>query len=381
MIVLSHLRWDFVVQRPHHLLGRAAADFDIWFMEEALAEGPVATQRLFRRGNAIQVVQPVVPVGSDAATRLAQQQAVFADLVARAGTAPLCLWYYTPMALAFTGGQAADLVVYDKMDELAAFAHAPPGLAALDAQLLATADLVFTGGASLQAAAIRHRPDAHMFPSSIDRAHFANARGRRLADPECQQRIPHPRIGFFGVIDERMDLALVTEVAAIRPDWQLVMIGPTAKIDPAHLPRSSNIHWLGARDYSSLPRYMAHWDLAWMPFARNEATRHISPTKTPEFLAAGLAVVSTPIVDVVNGFGRAGLVDIAIDAPDVVACARQILADAADPAHGAHRLAVVDAFLDGNSWNRTWSAMRALILAQRETAAEPVASGRQTADV
>ena len=375
MIVLSHLRWDLVVQRPHHLLSRAAADFDIWFLEEPVEEGTVATVREGQRSRSIHLVQPVVPLGCDPAARLAHQQTVFAMLAARAGAAPLCLWFLTPMALEYAKSPAADLVIYDKMDEQAAQALAPPGLADLDAHLLATADLVLTGGASLQAAAIRHRADAHLFPSSIDVAHFTNARGHRLADPESQRKIPFPRIGYFGVIDERMDRALVAEVAAIRPDWQLVMIGPTAGIDSAVLPQSSNIHWLGARDYASLPRYLAHWDLAWMPFARNAATRHISPIKTLEYLAAGLAVISTPIVDVVNGFGRAGLVEIALDAPDVVACGRQILADAAHSGRAALRLAAVDAHLAGTSWDRTWAAIRALMFTE-----EPPASDRFVLD-
>jgi glycosyltransferase involved in cell wall biosynthesis len=257
------------------------------------------------------------------------------------------------------------------MDELSAFAFAPPELAAWEAALLREADLVFTGGASLQAAASLHRSDAHFFPSSIDAGHFGRAREHGLADPDSQRMIPHPRIGYFGVIDERMDLVLVAEVAALRPDWQFVMIGPTAKIDPASLPQVSNIHWLGARPYASLPHYLAHWDLAWMPFARNEATRHISPTKTPEFLAAGLPVISTPIADVISSYGRLGLVDIALDAPDVVASARQMLRVAADPAQHGQRLAAVDAHLAGNSWDATWAAMHGLITAAAATTPLP----------
>lgn len=367
LIVLSHLRWDFVVQRPHHLLTRAAADFEIWFMEEPVIEGSIAMVREMARkmdhGPGITIVQPVLPAGTSAADALAHQGAIAARLVERAGSAPVCLWYYAPMARAFGQHLSADLVIYDKMDELAAFAFAPPDLAGHDAALLRDADVVFTGGASLQIAASLHRKDAHCFPSSIDASHFGQARFAGLADPESQRMIAHPRIGYFGVIDERMDLVLVAEVAALRPDWQFVMIGPTAKIDPDILPKVSNIHWLGARPYAELPHYLAHWDLAWMPFARNEATRHISPTKTPEFLAAGLPVISTPIADVISSYGRLGLVEIAIDAPDVVACARQMLNMAANPEEHRRRLAAVDAHLAGDSWDATWAAMRGLIAA------------------
>lgn len=385
LIVLSHLRWDFVVQRPHHLLGRAAADFDIWFMEEPVIEGSIAMVREMARntdrGGGITVVQPVLPAGTSAADALAHQGEIAARLVARAGSAPVCLWYYAPMARAFGQHLSADLVIYDKMDELAAFAFAPPELAGHDAALLRTADVVFTGGASLQIAASRHRRDAHCFPSSIDARHFGQARGHGLADPESQRMIAHPRLGYFGVIDERMDLVLVAEVAALRPDWQFVMIGPTAKINPASLPQVSNIHWLGPRPYAELPQYLAHWDVAWMPFARNEATRHISPTKTPEFLAAGLPVISTPIADVISSYGRLGLVEIAIDAPDAVTCAKQMLAIAADPAQQRRRLAAVDAHLAGDSWDATWAAMRALIAAAAEATPLPQQAVRSQAHV
>ncbi|MEI6417453.1 MAG: glycosyltransferase [Sphingomonadales bacterium] len=381
LIVLSHLRWDFVVQRPQHLLSRAAADFDVIFLEEPVWEGDVAGMRDMWRdtgaGYGITVMQPLLPVGTRPAAALAHQADIAASLAARAGTGPLYLWYYTPMALAFTRALAADLVILDKMDELAAFAFAPPELAVLEAELLANADLVFTGGASLQAAALRKRADAHCFPSSIDTAHFGSARRGDLADPASQRDLARPRIGFFGVIDERMDLALVAAVAALQPAWQLVMIGPIAKIDPASLPRAANIHWLGARPYADLPAYLAYWDIAWMPFALNAATRHISPTKTPEFLAAGLPVISTAIPDVVTGHGKSGLVEIALDAADVVACAAEMLALNANPARRAQRLAVVDRHLAGTSWDLTWAAMQALI----SNAAAPALASARSAHV
>jgi glycosyltransferase involved in cell wall biosynthesis len=187
------------------------------------------------------------------------------------------------------------------------------------------------------------------------------ARNGTGVDPADQAGIARPRIGFFGVIDERMDLALIAEVAALRPDWQLVMIGPTAKIDPAGLPRAANIHWLGGKAYADLPAYMAHWDVGWMPFALNESTRFISPTKTPEFLAAGLPVVSTPIHDVIEPYGRRGLVAIATTADDCVAAIDRLLAQ--NPAQRTARQALVDAHLAGNSWDATWAAMQILIAA------------------
>ena len=362
LVVLSHLRWDFVFQRPQHLLTRAAREFQVTYIEEPIHEGDVATQREFMRGG-VRVIQPILPPGTPHDVAIAHQGAIAANVAARAGKAPLYLWYYTPMALEFGQHLPADVVVFDKMDELSAFAFAPPELRFREASLMGSADLVFTGGAALYAAAAGRNPEVHCFPSSIDTAHFAAARDGDDPDPDDQFEIAHPRVGFFGVIDERIDLDLVAHTAALRPNWQFVMVGPTAKIDPATLPQASNIHWLGAKSYAELPSYMAHWDLGWMPFARNESTRYISPTKTPEFLAAGLPLMATSIADVVEPYGRLGLVEIADTAEAMADAGDRLLAAAAHPARVTARLAAIDRQLAGNSWDATWAAMRALIAA------------------
>ena len=183
--------------------------------------------------------------------------------------------------------------------------------------MLARADLVFTGGQSLYEAKRGQHPRVFAFPSSVDAAHFARAR-RATDDPADQAAIPHPRLGFFGVIDERMDLDLLAAIADARPDWHLVIIGPVVKVDPASYRERANIHYLGKKDYQELPGYLAGWDVALLPFAINESTRFISPTKTPEYLAAGKPVVSTPIRDVVRPYGMRGLVHIAATADDFV---------------------------------------------------------------
>ena len=378
LIVFSHLRWDFVFQRPQQLLTRAIEDFRVFYMEEPLFEGDVLTHRVLQRAPGVTIIQPLLPPGTPANVATAHQAAIAKHFAARAGTAQLFLWYYTPMALAFGQRIAADLVIFDKMDELSAFAFAPPELRFREASLMGSADLVFTGGAALYAAARGRNPRVHCFPSSIDTAHFATARSGTYADPDDQFEIAHPRIGFFGVIDERIDLGLVAEVAARRPDWQLVMVGPVAKIDPASLPQAPNIHWLGAKAYAELPEYMAHWSLGWMPFALNDATRFISPTKTPEFLAAGLPLLSTPIADVVEPYSRLGLVAIAADAAAMVAGGDALLADAAQPALVRARLAHTDRQLAGTSWDMTWEAMRDLMT---DAAAPRVDETREVAHV
>jgi UDP-galactopyranose mutase len=264
-------------------------------------------------------------------------------------------WYYSPMPLGFTRHLRPVATVYDCMDELSAFAGASPLLREREQELFRRADLVFTGGQSLYEAKRDQHARVYAFPSSIDAAHFGRARAT-LPEPDDQAGIPRKRLGYFGVVDERMDLELLAGVADARPDWQLVMIGPVVKIDPASLPRRANIHWLGGKAYRDLPAYIAGWDLAMMPFARNESTRFISPTKTPEYLAAGKPVVSTSIRDVVRPYGARNLVSIA-DTPAqfVAAVEAELRRDR------AAWLAEVDAFLAGNSWDATWERMERLI--------------------
>jgi UDP-galactopyranose mutase len=270
------------------------------------------------------------------------------------------------MALAFTRHLRPLAVVYDCMDELSAFRGAPPALVEREAGLLRRADLVFTGGQSLWEAKRTRHPSVHCFPSGIDAAHFARARAA-MEEPADQAAIPGPRIGFFGVLDERLDVALVRELAAARPEWSLVMIGPVVKIAPEELPRAENVHYLGPKRYDELPAYLAGWDVAALFFALNEATRFISPTKTPEYLAAGKPVVSTPIRDVVHPYGDAGLVRIADGAAEWVAAVEAALSRG--PADAAW-LERVDRFLAGISWDRTWGEMDGLL------ASAVAASGR-----
>jgi UDP-galactopyranose mutase len=289
LLCFSHLRWNFVYQRPQHLMSRAAREFRVYFFEERIIR-PNTNARLEVMADpcGVTVVTPVVPEPGLDAELVDQFIAVHAP-------SRRVLWYYTPMMRRATAHLGADLIVYDCMDELSAFRGAPAELTAREAELFANADVVFTGGLSLYMAKSAQHRNVHAFPISVDVAHFAGARDNRLADPADQCAIGRPRLGYFGVIDERLDIDLLDRLAAIKPDWCFVMIGPVVKIDRATLPRRDNIHWLGGRNYRDLPGYLANWDVGLMPFAMNEATRFISPTKTPEYLAAGLPVVSAPI--------------------------------------------------------------------------------------
>lgn len=375
LVCFSHLRWNFVFQRPQHLMTRAAASHDVVFVEEpefAPVPGPVL--RLVA-DSGVTVATPVLPESLYHADPAPTVRPLVAELVARARGRRV-FWYYTPMALRVSDPTDADVVVYDNMDELSAFKDPPPGLLESEEALFAAADLVFTGGRSLyEAKRGRHRA-VHCFPSSIDRAHFARAR-RPPPEPADLAGIARPRVGFFGVIDERLDADLLASLADLRPDLRFVMIGPVVKIDPESLPRRPNLHWLGPKSYAELPAYLGRWDAGIMPFALNEATRFISPTKTPEFLAAGLPVVCTPIRDVVSPYGEKGLVRIA-EGP--AAFARAIDAALAGRDDEAWR-AAVDRHLAEGSWDGTWEAMRRLIeaAAGSRAAAAPGSDARRVA--
>jgi UDP-galactopyranose mutase len=355
LICLSHLRWDFVYQRPQHLISRFAKHMPVFFIEEPVW-GPVDSPRLELRAepSGVAVGIPIMPEGKDIDVVAAQRALV--DLIARPAGDNLALWYYTPMAREFTRHLRPKLCVYDCMDELSAFAGAPPQMQSNERELFAAADVVFTGGQTLYEAKRKQHANVHAFPSSVDVPHFAQAR-QGGSEPEDQASIPHPRVGFFGVVDERMDIDLLRGIAEARPDWHLVIIGPVVKIDPAILPTLPNIHYLGGKPYSELPRYLAGWDVALLPFANNESTRFISPTKTPEYLAAGRPVVSAPITDVVRPYGEQDLVAIASDSAGFVAAIEAALVR---PDKAAW-LARVDKFLSQLSWDRTWAGMARLM--------------------
>jgi UDP-galactopyranose mutase len=358
------LRWDFVYQRPQHLMSRAARTRRVLYIEEARYDAQVPCMETVHDPSGVTVGIPHLPreAGPVALQTLVDFFLSGHDIKDHEYVA----WYYTPMALTFTAHAQPAITVYDCMDELSAFAGAPPGLRDAERALLARADVVLTGGRSLYLAKRDLHPNVHEFPSSVDVAHFGKAR-QPCADPADQAGIPGPRIGFFGVIDERFDRELVGRVAALRPDWHFVMLGPVVKIDPASLPQAANLHYLGSKSYAQLPEYIAGWDVAILPFARNEATRYISPTKTPEYLAAGRPVVSTSIADVVTPYGDERLARIADDPDDFVDAIEHALSEPESA-----WLPRADAFLAGTSWDMTWSRisdrLRAALIARKRNA-------------
>jgi glycosyltransferase involved in cell wall biosynthesis len=345
LICFSHLRWDFVYQRPQHLLSRAARTRRVVYVEEAVHDAARPYLETRRDESGVTIAVPHLPHGAGAT----HTRTLLDFFLSGNEMRDFVAWYYTPMALEFSAHLRPVATVYDCMDELSAFAGAPTGMQAKERALLSLADVVFTGGRSLYEAKRTLHANVHECPSSVDVAHFGLAR-TSLPEPADQQGIPHPRIGFFGVVDERLDRQLLAEIAQRSPGWHFVIVGPVVKIEPRELPRLPNIHYLGGKSYQDLPNYIAGWDVAMLPFARNEATRFISPTKTPEYLAAGRPVVSTSIADVVVPYGRDRLARIA-DTPDLFVEA--IRAALSEPT--ANWLPRADAFLSGNSWDATWS--------------------------
>ena len=363
VVCLSHLRWDWVWQRPQHLLSRCARHRRVFYVEEAVFDGDTRIE-VAETESGVYVVKPHVPAGLSLRELDAVQQTLLDELFVQFDIDDYLLWVYAPMAVTYAEHLKPIATVYDCMDELSLFSGAPPELRVREQQLLDAADLVFTGGASLYEAKRERHRSVHCFPSSVDADHFLQARAV-VEDPADQAAIPRPRIGFVGVIDERVDLALIGDLADARPDWQIVLAGPVTKIAPESLPQRSNIHYLGPKRYEDLPSYLGGWDVAWMPFAHNNATRFISPTKTLEYLAAARPVVSTSIRDVVRPYGENGLVGIADDVEGTIDAVESALAQ--DPSEHRQR---VDALLAETSWDRTWSSMQAQI--DRVIVGEPV---------
>jgi UDP-galactopyranose mutase len=375
LVVLSHLRWDFVFQRPQHLLTRMAAYRRVLYVEEPLYD-PAGEPRWACRDAApqLRVCQPYTNVDEPGFCRAQAPalRALLRELLRSERLGAHVAWLYTPMAQPLLEALSPRVVVYDCMDELSAFLNAPAELAAYEAALFAQADLVFTGGPSLYRARLGRHPYLYLFPSSVDTDHFAQARPGApypLAEPDDQASLRRPRLGFYGVIDERMDRALLAGMAEAHPEWDIVLVGPVVKIDAADLPQRPNLHYLGARPYAELPRYLAGWDVCLLPFARNASTRFISPTKTLEYMAAERMIVSTPIVDVAEPYGDIVYLGDAVHG-FIVACERALAAGVDERARRAARMRSV---LARTSWNTTARAMEFLIdrAVERRNGAQP----------
>jgi UDP-galactopyranose mutase len=357
IITFSHLRWDFVYQRPQHLLSRLAKTHPVYFIEEPVPNSPLAQWQCSQSAPGVTVCRPATSCAKSGFhdEQVSHLRPLLAQLIDEHNLADYLLWFYTPMAIRLADDLKPRAVIYDCMDELSAFWGAPPELVEREQELIERADLVFTGGPSLYRAKKDLHPAVHCFPSSVDASHFAKA--KNAADPPDQTELAHPRLGFFGVLDERLDLSLLQAAAVSHPEWQIVMVGPVVKIDPETLPQMPNIHYLDQRPYAELPAYLSGWDVCLLPFARNRSTQFISPTKTLEYMAAEKMIVSTPITDVAEPYGH--IVYLGGTHNEFIAGCEKAL-------HVGHeeRNALIQSMrdvLNRTSWDSTVSAMQKLI--------------------
>ena len=363
IIVFSHLRWNFVYQRPQHLLSRLAKWHRVFFIEEPVkAETPRAKWEFYEPESHILVCRPQTPCAASGfdPEQFGYLKPLIGQLLEQHSLDDYLLWFYTPMALPAAAELKPRAIVYDCMDELSAFRGASPEMSAREQELLSRADLVLTGGPSLYRKKKDRHPSVYCFPSSVDAAHFAAA--ERTPEPADQAGLAHPRLGYFGVIDERMDLPLLAALAEARPEWQIVMVGPIVKIDPSTLPQAPNLHYLGQRKYADLPAYLGGWDVCLVPFARNRSTEFISPTKTLEYMAAGKMIVSTPITDVAEPYG--GIVYLGgTPAEFIAACDAALNSSPDERTRWRRRMREV---LDGTSWDSTAARMEQLVVSALE---------------
>lgn len=358
LIVHSHLRWDFVWQRPQQILSRLAASHPVLFIEEPVGADEATLDISEPHANVVRVV-PGLPDRhmGDADTQarairpLVESALASHPLVAGRFEQPV-QWFYSPMtAPVLLGEFGARGVVYDCMDELANFRFAPPDISARERFLLSKAQVVFTGGYQLFESKSKSHGNVHFFGCGVDVAHFGRARDPSQPVSEALQGLPRPVLGYFGVIDERLDYDLIASLAERFPAATVAMAGPVVKVDREQLPTHANIRWLGQRAYEELPALVKGFDVCLMPFALNDATRYINPTKTLEYLSAGKPVVSTAVADVVRNFGD--VVSVARDAEDFGAAVEAGL-QGADPERSARGIARAEAA----TWDATVAAMR-----------------------
>ena len=362
ILVFSHLRWNFVYQRPQHLLSRLAREYQVIFVEEPMVGSPNNFLEHISACPGVDVLRPHITgdvLGFDEGNVEPLQEMV-ANYLQTNSINDYAIWLYTPMALPIAKQLKPCALIYDCMDELSAFKNASPHLIHRENELFSMADIVFTGGPSLYESKKAKHHNVYCFPSSVDAVHFAPAKSAE--DHEAQKDIPHPRVGYYGVIDERIDIDLIAALADTRPDWQVIMVGPVVKIDPEVLPKRPNIHWLGQRSYEDLPKLVRTWDVCMMPFALNESTRFISPTKTLEYMAAERPTVSTPIKDVVDPYKH--VVRIAYSHEEFIeACAKTL---AESETERASRLKAMRSIIAQTSWDKTAYSMGKLIAQIRQ---------------
>jgi len=370
LVCFSHQRWNFVYQRPQHLLSRFSRFFRIFYIEDPIFHANSDRYDITLESDNIALVVPHLQHGHNHPDVNERLESLLVALFQEEGILDYIFWYCSPSSISVSRSFRPRLAIYDCMEEFSRNRFASREIQLQETELLSIADLVFTSGYSLYESKKKLHPRVYPFPNSIDKDHFLHARHISF-DPPDQQAIPHVRIGYYGVIDERMDMPLLERVSRLRPHWRFILVGPVVNIDPDMLPNFHNIYYLGSKLYGDLPHYLAGWDIAMIPFIRNESTRFINPAKTPEYLAAGKPVISTPINDVIRYYGNKGLVKIAGTPEEFVRVAEEELNMSAEDRNRWQEK--VDDFLDTNSWDKISAEMLKLIralLASREAKPE-----------
>lgn len=369
ILVFSHLRWDFVYQRPQHLLSRLARHYRIVVMEEPVFREGTAFLKSYSPAANVTVLQPHTPVparGFDD-SQMPVLKSLLAGIV---GTLDDTIaWFYTPMALPLLPAIRPGLVVYDCMDDLTHGSAVPAQMREREQALLDVADVVFTGGPSACAAKRAQHANVHCIPSSVDLPHFSQSLDRGLAH-QSQLGLRSPRMGYFGVIDERFDMGLLKEIADARPQWDVVIVGPMLNIAPSALPSNPNIHYMGKANYYELPRYLAAWNVCLMPFALKPCTSLLSPVKVLEYMAAKLPIVSTAINDVVTQYGR--IISIARSAQEFIDACDAALA--MPPERRARMASQMGAVVRSTSWEATVKTVCALLQGGAHLHYQPIAA-------
>lgn len=346
MVVFCHLRWQFVYQRPQHIISRFSSTMKVLFIEEPISDNAEGNSgNLIIVTKTLHVLQPYVKDIESIA-------AILPNYI-KNKTIPIG-WFYSASFSPLLEPLNFETVVYDCMDELSLFKGAPSHLINQEKYLMAYADIIFTGGKSLYESKKQYHSNVYCFPSSVDEEHFAQAlNGIEVATDIAN--LSSPVVGYYGVIDERIDLQLLHETSKKLPDVSFVMIGPLAKIEDADLPKERNIHYLGMKSYNELPAYLKVFDIAMMPFALNDATKYISPTKTLEYMAAGKPIISTKITDVVRDYSDS--VSLIENADDFCITIKSLT----DQKELLVTERGYDKILEKTSWNATADKMKSII--------------------
>ena len=345
LVVFCHLRWDFVYQRPQHIISRLSEDYKVLFVEEPWKSSDP--------GHSLKIISPNLHIFRPNISIMDELTEALSEVL-RSSEIPMA-WFYSPSFCSVLKYLQFETVIYDCMDELSLFKGAPASLIQQERTLLENSDIVFTGGRSLFEAKQPHHPNVYCFPSSVDFNHFAKATNG-ISLPADISEIPSPIVGYFGVVDERLDLELIEETATKLPEVSFVFIGPVVKISESDLPKLPNIYYLGMKDYQTLPNYLKAFKIAIMPFALNDATKYISPTKTLEYMAAEKPIISTRVKDVEREYSNC--VHLVSDSNEFVEKVKMILYP---KELELSYLKSYDDILNKTSWNSTVNGMKEAI--------------------